>query len=101
MFLLTFFLIFFATRCYGNIGEEGSYGYQGLQTAKYKENDLHPLLQQNYISHTTNNGAFLENLSNKKLTSLKVALYFSATGKTESVSRGRDHNKSNRMDRKR
>lgn len=40
-----------------------------------KKTDLHPLLQQNYISHTTNNGAFLENLSNKKLTSLKVALY--------------------------
>jgi hypothetical protein len=31
-----------------------------------------------FFLYTTNNGAFLENLSNKKLTSLKVALYFSA-----------------------
>lgn len=39
-----------------------------------------PLQQYLDFLYTTNNGAFLENLSNKKLTSLKVALYFS-TGK--------------------
>lgn len=58
-----------------------------------------PLQQYLDFLYTTNNGAFLENLSNKKLTSLKVALYL-ALAKIR-ISRGYNHNKSYRMNRKR